>query len=91
LMRLAFTMAHGIPPTSRRLSGVGWPWKRFAPRLASFVAAGRLLDEAATFRAVPAACGARILKERFGATRPESMRLRSTARPRRPPSRARSR
>jgi methylmalonyl-CoA mutase N-terminal domain/subunit len=54
----------------------GVPVDRFAPRLAFyFVAQADFFEEVAKFRAARRVW-ARIMKERFGATKPESMRLR---------------
>ena len=54
----------------------GMPVDEFAPRLAFFfVSQGDFFEEIAKFRAVRRAY-AKIMKERFGATNPDSMRLR---------------
>jgi methylmalonyl-CoA mutase N-terminal domain/subunit len=75
VQEVAFTMANGIAYVEEVIrSGVAVD--AFAPRLAFyFVAQADFFEEAAKFRAARRVW-ARIMKERFGATRPESMRLR---------------
>src|SRR5438477_2314460 len=75
VQEVAFTMANGIAYVEEVVrSGVAVD--AFAPRLAFyFVAQADFFEEAAKFRAARRVW-ARIMKERFGATRPESMRLR---------------
>jgi methylmalonyl-CoA mutase N-terminal domain/subunit len=72
---LAFTMANAIA-TVETVVATGVPVDAFAPRLAFFfVAQADFFEEVAKFRAARRIY-AKIMKERFGATRPESMRLR---------------
>src|SRR6266436_1714917 len=75
VQELACTMAFGIASVERFIrSGVAVD--AFAPRLAFyFVAQADFFEEAAKFRAARRVW-ARIMKERFGATKAESMRLR---------------
>ncbi|HEV8471348.1 MAG TPA: methylmalonyl-CoA mutase family protein [Methylomirabilota bacterium] len=75
VQEVAFTMANGIAYVEEvRRSGV--PVDAFAPRLAFyFVSQADFFEEVAKFRAARRVW-AKIMKERFGATRPESMRLR---------------
>jgi methylmalonyl-CoA mutase N-terminal domain/subunit len=75
VQEVAFTMANAIAYVEEvRQSGV--PVDAFAHRLAFyFVAQADFFEEVAKFRAARRVW-ARIMKERFGATRPESMRLR---------------
>jgi methylmalonyl-CoA mutase N-terminal domain/subunit len=75
VQEVAFTMANAIAYVEEvRQSGL--PVDAFAPRLAFyFVAQADFFEEVAKFRAARRVW-ARIMKERFGATRPESMRLR---------------
>src|SRR5258705_8021481 len=75
VQEVAFTMANGIAYVEEVIrSGVAVD--AFAPRLAFyFLAQADFFEEAAKFRAARRVW-ARIMKERFGATRPESMRLR---------------
>ncbi|HEY7648628.1 MAG TPA: methylmalonyl-CoA mutase family protein, partial [Methylomirabilota bacterium] len=71
----AFTMANAIAYVEE-VRAAGVPVDDFAPRLAFyFVAQTDFFEEVAKFRAARR-LWARIMKERFGATRPESMRLR---------------
>ena len=75
VQEVAFTMANGIAYVEE-VTRSGVPVDRFAPRLAFyFVAQADFFEEVAKFRAARR-IWARIMKERFGATRPESMRLR---------------
>ena len=72
---LAFTMANAIA-TVEAVVATGVPVDAFAPRLAFFfVAQADFFEEVAKFRAARRIY-AKIMKERFGATKPESMRLR---------------
>src|SRR2546428_9906428 len=72
---VAFTMANGIAYVDE-VARAGVPVDRFAPRLAFyFVAQADFFEEVAKFRAARR-IWARLMKERFGATRAESMRLR---------------
>src|SRR4029077_9467123 len=72
---LAFTMANAIAYV-QEVTASGVPVDRFAPRLAFyFVAQADFFEEVAKFRAARRVW-ARIMRDRFGATRPESMRLR---------------
>jgi methylmalonyl-CoA mutase N-terminal domain/subunit len=75
VQELAFTIANGIAYVQEvRASGVAVD--HFAPRLAFyFVAQADFFEEIAKFRAARR-IWARVMRERFGATRPESMRLR---------------
>jgi methylmalonyl-CoA mutase N-terminal domain/subunit len=75
VQELAFTMANGIAYVEE-VTRAGVAADEFAPRLAFyFVSQGDLFEEVAKFRAARR-IWARIMKERFGAARPESMRLR---------------
>ncbi|HXH82778.1 MAG TPA: methylmalonyl-CoA mutase family protein [Candidatus Tectomicrobia bacterium] len=75
VQEVAFTMANGIAYVEE-VTGSGVPVDHFAPRLAFyFVAQADFFEEVAKFRAARR-IWARIMKERFGATKPESMRLR---------------
>ncbi len=75
VQEVAFTLANGIAYVEE-VARSGVPVDRFAPRLAFyFVAQADFFEEVAKFRAARR-LWARIMKERFGATRPESMRLR---------------
>jgi methylmalonyl-CoA mutase cobalamin-binding domain/chain len=75
VQELAFTMANGIAYVEE-VARAGVAVDDFAPRLAFyFVSQGDLFEEVAKFRAARRVW-ARIMKERFGAARPESMRLR---------------
>jgi methylmalonyl-CoA mutase N-terminal domain/subunit len=72
---LAFTMANAIAIVEAVVDA-GVPVDAFAPRLAFFfVAQADFFEEVAKFRAARRIY-AKIMRERFGATRPESMRLR---------------
>jgi methylmalonyl-CoA mutase cobalamin-binding domain/chain len=71
----AFTMANTIAYVEE-VVGAGVDVDTFAPRLSHyFVAQADFFEEIAKFRAVRRVY-ARIMRERFGARRPESMRLR---------------
>ena len=75
LQEAAFTMANLIVYVDEVLK-TGMGVDEFAPRLAFFyVSQADLFEEIAKFRALRR-CYARIMKERFGAKNPESMRLR---------------
>jgi methylmalonyl-CoA mutase N-terminal domain/subunit len=75
VQEVAFTLANGIAYVEEVLRS-GVPVDAFAPRLAFyFVAGADFFEEVAKFRAARR-LWARIMKERFAATRPESMRLR---------------
>jgi 2-hydroxyisobutanoyl-CoA mutase large subunit len=75
VQELAFTMANGIAYVEE-VTKSGVAVDAFASRLAFyFVAQADLFEEVAKFRAARRVW-AKIVKERFGATRPESMRLR---------------
>jgi len=75
VQELAFTMANGIAYVEE-VTRAGTPVDAFASRLAFyFVAQQDFFEEVAKFRAARR-IWARIMKERFGATKPESMRLR---------------
>lgn len=75
LQEAAFTMANLIVYVEEVLK-TGMSVDEFAPRLAFFyVSQADLFEEVAKFRALRR-CYARIMKERFGARNPESMRLR---------------
>ena len=72
---VAFTMANTITYVEE-VVGAGLDVDEFASRLSFFfVSQADFFEEIAKFRAVRRAY-ARIMKERFGATKPESMRLR---------------
>src|SRR5881296_1223510 len=72
---LAFTMANAIAIVEAVIE-TGVPVDAFAPRLAFFfVAQADFFEEVAKFRAARRVY-AKIMRDRFGATRPESMRLR---------------
>jgi methylmalonyl-CoA mutase cobalamin-binding domain/chain len=72
---LAFTMANAIAIVEE-VTRAGLPVDTFAPRLAFFfVSQADLFEEVAKFRAARRVY-AKIMKERFGAQTPESMRLR---------------
>jgi methylmalonyl-CoA mutase cobalamin-binding domain/chain len=75
VQELAFTMCNAVTYVDEvRKAGV--PVDEFAPRFAFFfVAQSDFFEEAAKFRAARRVW-ARIMKERFGAKKPESMRLR---------------
>ena len=75
VQEVAFTMAAAIAYAEQVLA-TGMPFDRFAPRLSFyFIAHSDFLEEVAKFRAARR-LWARIARERFGATKPESMRLR---------------
>ena len=75
LQEAAFTMCNLIVYVEEVLK-TGMDVDDFAPRLAFFyVSQADLFEEVAKFRALRR-CYARIMKERFGAKNPESMRLR---------------
>jgi len=72
----AFTLAAGIAYVEE-VKKAGLDVDAFAPRLSFyFISHSDFFEEIAKFRA-SRRCWARIMKERFGAKRPESMRLRS--------------
>ncbi len=75
VQELAFTLADGIAYVEEVLKQ-GIDVDRFAPRLAFYFVCDRnFFEEIAKFRAARR-LWARIMKERFGARQPESMRLR---------------
>jgi len=75
VQEVAFTMANAIAYVEE-VTRAGVAVDEFAPRLAFyFVAQNDFFEEVAKFRAARRIY-ARIMKERFGATTPESMRLR---------------
>jgi methylmalonyl-CoA mutase cobalamin-binding domain/chain len=75
VQEVAFTMANAIAYVEE-VTRAGMPMDRFAPRLAFyFVAQQDFIEEVAKFRAARRVW-AKIMKERFGATKAESMRLR---------------
>ncbi|HEY0327951.1 MAG TPA: methylmalonyl-CoA mutase family protein [Rhodopseudomonas sp.] len=75
LHEAAFTLANLIVYVEEVLK-TGMQVDEFAPRLAFFfVCQADFFEEVAKFRALRR-CYAKIMKERFGATNPESMRLR---------------
>ena len=75
LQEAAFTLANLIVYVEEVLK-TGLAVDEFAPRLAFFfVSQGDFFEEIAKFRALRR-CYARIMKERFGARNPDSMRLR---------------
>jgi methylmalonyl-CoA mutase cobalamin-binding domain/chain len=75
VQEVAFTMANAIAYVEE-VTRAGVPVDDFAPRLAFyFVAQNDFFEEIARFRAARRIY-ARIMKERFGARNPESMRLR---------------
>src|SRR5436189_233153 len=75
LQEAAFTLANGIVYVEEVLKA-GMDVDKFAPRLAFyFVSQGDFFEEIAKFRAARR-CWAKIMKQRFGAKNPESMRLR---------------
>src|SRR6185437_12199241 len=74
LQKAAFTLANGIVYVEEVLK-VGMDVDKFAPRLAFyFVSQGDFFEEVAKFRAARR-CWAKIMKQRFGARNPDSMRL----------------
>ena len=75
LHEAAFTLANGIAYVEEVLK-TGMPVDRFAPRLSFyFVAQSDFFEEIAKFRAARR-CWAKIMRDRFGAQDPASMRLR---------------
>jgi methylmalonyl-CoA mutase N-terminal domain/subunit len=71
----AFTLANLIVYVEEVMK-TGMPVDEFAPRLAFFfVSQGDFFEEVAKFRALRR-CYAKIMRERFGAKNPDSMRLR---------------
>jgi 2-hydroxyisobutanoyl-CoA mutase large subunit len=75
VQEVAFTMANAVAYVEE-VTRAGVPVDAFAPRLAFyFVAQNDFFEEIAKFRAARRIY-ARIMKERFGATKAESMRLR---------------
>src|SRR5882672_5082804 len=75
LQEAAFTLANGIVYVEEVLK-TGMDVDAFAPRLAFyFVSQGDFFEEIAKFRAARR-CWAKIMKDRFGAKNPDSMRLR---------------
>src|SRR3989454_2482450 len=75
IQEVAFTMANAIAYVEE-VTRSGVPVDRFAPRLAFyFVAQADFFEEVAKFRAARRVW-AKLMKERFGAGQPESMRLR---------------
>ena len=75
LQEAAFTLANLIVYVEEVLK-TGMTVDEFAPRLAFFfVSQGDFFEEVAKFRALRR-CYAKIMKERFGAMNPDSMRLR---------------
>jgi methylmalonyl-CoA mutase N-terminal domain/subunit len=75
VQEVAFTLANGIAYVEE-VTRAGVPVDAFASRLAFyFVAGADFFEEIAKFRAARR-LWARIMKERFGAAKPESMRLR---------------
>jgi len=75
VQELAFTMANGIAYVEE-VTGAGVPVDAFASRLAFyFIAQADFFEEVAKFRAARR-IWAKLMRERFGARRPESMRLR---------------
>src|SRR6266849_2462539 len=75
VQEVAFTMANAIAYVEE-VTAAGVPVDEFAPRLAFyFVAQADFFEEVAKFRAARRIY-AKLMKERFGARNPESMRLR---------------
>ncbi|HET7876840.1 MAG TPA: methylmalonyl-CoA mutase family protein [Methylomirabilota bacterium] len=75
IQEVAFTLANAIAYVEE-VARAGVPVDAFAPRLAFyFVAQADLFEEVAKFRAARRIY-AKLMKERFGAQKPESMRLR---------------
>src|SRR5512146_2432995 len=75
LQEAAFTLANLVAYVEQ-VTKTGMHVDEFAPRLAFFfVSQGDFFEEVAKFRALRR-CYAKIMKERFGAKNPESMRLR---------------
>jgi methylmalonyl-CoA mutase N-terminal domain/subunit len=75
VQEVAFTMCNAIAYVEE-VTGAGVPVDEFAPRLAFyFVAQADFFEEVAKFRAARRIY-AKLMRERFHATKPESMRLR---------------
>ncbi len=75
VQEVAFTMANAVAYVEE-VTRAGVPVDQFAPRLAFyFVAQADFFEEVAKFRAARRIY-AKVMKERFGAQKPESMRLR---------------
>jgi methylmalonyl-CoA mutase N-terminal domain/subunit len=75
IQEVAFTLANGIAYVDE-VTRAGMPVDEFAPRLAFYFIAQRdLFEEVAKFRAARRVW-AKIMRERFGARRAESMRIR---------------
>ncbi len=75
LQEVAFTLCNGVAYVEEVIRS-GMDVDQFAQRLAFFfVCQGDFFEEIAKFRAARR-CWAKIMKERFGANKPESMRLR---------------
>jgi 2-hydroxyisobutanoyl-CoA mutase large subunit len=75
VQEVAFTMANAVAYVEE-VTRAGIPVDRFAPRLAFyFIAQADFFEEVAKFRAARR-IWAKLMKERFGATKAESMRLR---------------
>src|SRR5260370_6977963 len=75
VQEVAFTMANAIAYVEE-VTRAGVPVDRFAPRLAFyFVAQADFFEEVAKFRAARRVW-AKLMKERFGATRPHPIPLR---------------
>jgi methylmalonyl-CoA mutase N-terminal domain/subunit len=75
VQEVAFTLAAAIT-YAERATAAGMPFDEFAPRFSFyFIAHSDFLEEIAKFRAARR-LWARIARDRFGATKPESMRLR---------------
>ena len=75
IQEVAFTMANAVAYVEE-VTRAGVPVDRFAPRLAFyFVAQADFFEEVAKFRAARRVW-AKLMRERFGARAPESMRLR---------------
>jgi methylmalonyl-CoA mutase cobalamin-binding domain/chain len=75
VQELAFTMCNAVAYVEE-VTGAGVPVDAFAPRLAFyFIAQQDFFEEIAKFRAARR-IWAKLMRERFGAKKPESMRLR---------------
>src|SRR5574341_1189615 len=75
VQEVAFTIANGIAYVEE-VARTGLPVDAFAPRLAFyFVAQADFFEEVAKFRAARRVW-AKVMRNRFGADKPESMRLR---------------
>jgi len=75
VQEVAFTMANAVTYVEE-VTRAGLPVDAFAPRLAFyFIAQSDFFEEVAKFRAARRVW-AKLMKERFGAQKPESMRLR---------------